>query len=92
VFLYRLLANLKACYLREERFAEAIAVLDRLLMVQPGAYWEQRDRGLLEMKLGWYHHARADLEAYLAAAPHADDRESVERRVEQARQLAAQLN
>jgi len=92
LFLYRLLANLKASYLRDERHGEAIAVLDRLLMVHPGAYWERRDRGLLELKLGWYHHARADFEAYLEAAPHADDRESVERRVEQARQLATQLN
>lgn len=91
-FLYRLLANLKACYLREERFERAVAVIDRLLMVHPGAHWERRDRGLLMLKLGWYHRARADFESYLEAVPHADDRESVERRLEQARQLGAQLN
>jgi regulator of sirC expression with transglutaminase-like and TPR domain len=91
-FLFRLLSNLKAAYLREEKFDEAIAVIDRLLMVHPAAHWERRDRGLLLLKTGSYHRARVELEGYLAAVPGADDRESVERRIEQARQLAMQLN
>jgi regulator of sirC expression with transglutaminase-like and TPR domain len=91
-FLFRLLSNLKAAYLREERFEPALAVIDRLLMVHPAAHWERRDRGLLLLRLGWYHRARAELEAYLGAVPAADDREAVERRIEQAQQLAAQLN
>ena len=91
-FLFRLLSNLKAAYLREERFDDAIAVIDRLLMVHPQAHWERRDRGLLLLKTGGYHHALSEFEAYLAAVPGADDRESVERRVEQARQLALRLN
>jgi len=91
-FLFRLLSNLKAAYLREEKFEEAIATIDRLLMVHPAAHWERRDRGLLLLKTGAYHRAGAELESYLEAVPGADDRESVERRIEQARQLAAQLN
>jgi regulator of sirC expression with transglutaminase-like and TPR domain len=91
-FLFRLLSNLKVAYLREEKLDSALAVIDRLLMVHPAAHWERRDRGLLLLKLGWYHRARAEFEAYLEAVPAADDRESVERRIEQARQLAAQLN
>jgi regulator of sirC expression with transglutaminase-like and TPR domain len=91
-FLFRLLSNLKAAYLRDEKFEEAIATIDRLLMVHPSAHWERRDRALLLLKTGAYHRAAAELEAYLVAVPGADDRESVERRIEQARQLAAQLN
>ena len=91
-FLFRLLSNLNVAYLRDEKLESALAVIDRLLMVHPSAHWERRDRGLLLLKLGWYHRARAEFEAYLEAVPTADDRESVERRIEQARQLAAQLN
>jgi regulator of sirC expression with transglutaminase-like and TPR domain len=91
-FLFRLLSNLKAAYLRDEQYVDAVEVIDLLLLVHPGAHWERRDRGLLLLKTGGYHKARAELEAYLNAVPGADDRELVERRIEQARQLAVQLN
>jgi len=91
-FLFRLLANLKMCYLRDDRLPEAIATVDRMLLVHPGAHWERRDRGLLAMKLGWYHRARRDLERYVAAVPQASDREVIERRIEEARELGARLN
>jgi regulator of sirC expression with transglutaminase-like and TPR domain len=91
-FLFRLLSNLKAAYLRDEQFLEALEVIDFLLMVHPGAHWERRDRGLILLRTGGYHKAIREFEAYLEAVPGADDRESVERRIEQARQLAAQLN
>jgi regulator of sirC expression with transglutaminase-like and TPR domain len=91
-FLFRLLANLKMCYLRDDRLAEAIATVDRMLLVHPGAHWERRERGLLAMKLGWYHRAKADLEQYVEAVPHASDREVIERRIEEARELGARLN
>jgi len=91
-FLFRMLANLKMCYLRDDRLPEAIATVDRMLLVHPGAHWERRDRGLLAMKLGWYHRARTDLERYVEAVPHASDREVIERRIEEARELAVRLN
>jgi regulator of sirC expression with transglutaminase-like and TPR domain len=91
-FLFRLLANLKLCYMRDDRFPEAIATVDRMLLVHPGAHWERRDRGLLAMKLGWYHRARTDLERYVEAVPQAKDRELIERRIEEARELGARLN
>jgi len=91
-FLFRMLANLKMCYLRDDRLPEAIATVDRMLLVHPGAHWERRDRGLLAMKLGWYHRARTDLERYVEAVPQAKDRELIERRIEEARELGARLN
>ncbi len=91
-FLFRMLANLKMCYLRDDRLPEAIATVDRMLLVHPGAHWERRDRGLLAMKLGWYHRARVDLERYVEAVPQATDREMIERRIEEARELGARLN
>lgn len=91
-FLYRILANLKACYVREERHDETLAVIDRLLLIHPRAHAERRDRGLLLLRQGDYHRAHADLESYLAAVPHADDRERIERRIEQARALGFRMN
>ena len=75
---------------RERR--KALEVIDLLLMVHPGAHWERRDRGLILLRTGGYHKAIREFEAYLEAVPGAGDRESVERRIEQGRQLAAQLN
>jgi hypothetical protein len=47
---------------------------------------------MILLRTGGYHKARAEFEAYLEAVPGANDRETVERRIVQACQLAAQLN
>jgi len=71
--LARLLNNLKLIYLKRRDFARAVAVVERLLLVQPEALWELKDRGMLYYRLGAFASARADLERFLEQDPDAED-------------------
>ncbi|OGF13257.1 MAG: hypothetical protein A2W00_08550 [Candidatus Eisenbacteria bacterium RBG_16_71_46] len=88
----RLLHNLKGAYLRSEDDALALAAVDRLLLLCPDDAQEMRDRGLLLYRLKRYGQALEGLNRYLAAQPHAADRETVERHLQTLRQLVASLN
>jgi regulator of sirC expression with transglutaminase-like and TPR domain len=68
-FLARILTNLKAVYLDQEDILRALAAIDRILLLFPDAWREQRDRGLLYFQLGRWVEARRDLEDYLAVLP-----------------------
>lgn len=71
--LARMLANLKYIYLNQQELEKALAAVERILLLFPGASLELRDRGLLCYELGLSDQAANDLEAYLAKAPHAQD-------------------
>jgi regulator of sirC expression with transglutaminase-like and TPR domain len=71
--LARMLANLKYIYLNQQELEKALAAVERILLLFPGAAIEVRDRGLLCYELGLSDQAANDLEAYLAKAPHAQD-------------------
>lgn len=75
--LARLLRNLKVSYLRRENFAMALAATERILLMEPDASDDLRDRGLLRARLGDLHWALVDLEQYAVMAPMATDRELV---------------
>lgn len=75
--LKRMLGNLKAIYLQNGDFGQALSVFDRLIILDPGAAAEIRDRGLLYMELEYPAQAREDFETYLALAPNARDAERV---------------
>ncbi|WP_334133605.1 SirB1 family protein [Tepidimonas sp.] len=66
----RVLRNLKEIHRAQRDWARLVAVLDRLIVLQPDAWDEVRERGLALAELGQTARALADLEAYLA---HADD-------------------
>ncbi len=72
-WLTRLLANLKFIYIQTDRPLLALGVLDRLLLLNPEAALERRDRGLVAFQLGRRESAARDLEVYLAARPQAPD-------------------
>jgi regulator of sirC expression with transglutaminase-like and TPR domain len=72
--LVRLLGNLKLLYVRSADFGRALACCERILLVEPGAPHELRDRGLVYEKLECFGAAAADLERFLELAP---DDESV---------------
>lgn len=74
----RVLVNLKHAYVLAEDLVGAVTALDRLLDLDPERAEERRDRGLLYGQLGLVPAAVADLEAYLAARPDAEDRPRVE--------------
>ena len=86
--LQRMLSNLKAIYARENDLIKTLAVLDRLLILDPASAAELRDRGAIYSRLECYGQARDDFERYLQLAPDADDATAVrEQLVELAKQV-----
>lgn len=85
-FLARMLMNLKLIYLNRNDLPRALAVIERLLLLYPGAPVELRDRGLLFYQLGEWASACQDLESYLFQVPQADDADVIRKLVEQMRQ------
>lgn len=65
----RMLVNLKRLYVRMRSFPQARFVSTLLLSVDPSAYGELRDRGLLAYHLEDFSSALKDLEEYLRLAP-----------------------
>jgi regulator of sirC expression with transglutaminase-like and TPR domain len=88
----RLLKNLKGAYLRQDDDENALAAVDRLLLLHPGDLDEVRDRGLLLYRLQRHGGALDALTHYLEASPEAPDRESIEGHVRALRRLVANLN
>ncbi len=90
--LARMLHNLKAIYFNAQAYAKALSVVERLLILDPQAATEVRDRGLLSCQLKRYPQAIADLERYLEQAPDAEDAEVIRTHLRSIRQRVASLN
>ncbi|HWP29658.1 MAG TPA: transglutaminase-like domain-containing protein [Chloroflexota bacterium] len=75
--LTRVLTNLKYVYHRQEDWGRALGVIERLLLLQPDAPAEVRDRGVVHLRRGALRAARADLERYMRLAPRANDLRTV---------------
>jgi regulator of sirC expression with transglutaminase-like and TPR domain len=75
--LARMLHNLKRIYVQAGDDVRALWVVDRLVLLVPEDPVERRDRGLVEARLGGFAAAVHDLDAYLAAAPAAEDAATV---------------
>ena len=88
----RLLHNLKGAYLRAGDDAQALAAVERLLVLAPDDREEIRDRGLLLFRMEKYGPALDSLNAYLQATPESADRETIEGHVRTLRQLLSSLN
>jgi len=65
----RMLVNLKRLYVRMRSYPQARFVSDLLLTIDPSAFTELRDRGLLAYHLEDFSAALRDLEAYLRLIP-----------------------
>ncbi len=81
----RMLRNLKEIHKTQEDWQRLIAVEDRLIVLQPDAWPEYRDRGLAWAVQGHAERAVPDLEKYLEQAEDAQDLDSVAKRLEQLR-------
>lgn len=90
--LARMLRNLKAIYMRKEMDETAMSVVEWLMVLNPEAPEEVRDRGLLFQRMECFRAALSDLERYLKLQPAADDVDDVYARVIELRQSAARLN
>ena len=91
-FLARMLANLKGIYLQRRDFPRALAAIERILIVEPEAAEQVRDRGLALFQMGQYSQAVASLERYLALSPDASDGEGVRGSIRSIWELIAKLN
>jgi regulator of sirC expression with transglutaminase-like and TPR domain len=67
--LVRMLTNLKHLYLRARDFGRTLACCERILLLQPDAPLELRDRGLVYERLECFAAAASDLERFLHSAP-----------------------
>jgi regulator of sirC expression with transglutaminase-like and TPR domain len=83
----RMLRNLKEIHQSQQDWVRLIAVLDRLVLVQPRSWPDYRDRGLAWAAQGQPRRALSDLETYLAHASDALDRQAIVARVAEIRQL-----
>ena len=81
----RMLRNLQDIHKTQEDWPRLIAVQDRLIVLQPDAWSEYRDRGLAWAAQGDVTYAVADLETYLAHADDALDIDAIAERVVQLR-------
>jgi regulator of sirC expression with transglutaminase-like and TPR domain len=82
----RMLRNLKEIHKTQEDWQRLIPVQDRLIVLQPEAWTEYRDRGLAWAAHGEPERAVADLETYLANAEDALDIDAMSERLAQLRQ------
>ena len=85
----RMLHNLKEIHTTQEDWSRLVAVLDRLIVLQPDAWGEYRDRGLAQAAQGDGTRAVVDLEMYVTHAGDAQDVGLMAERLHQLRQDAA---
>jgi regulator of sirC expression with transglutaminase-like and TPR domain len=88
----RMLRNLKNIYLQCKRHEEALAVMNRMLLVMPESAEEVRDRGAIYETLECFRPALQDFENYLRRRPEAPDVTDIRHRVVDLRQACARLN
>lgn len=89
--LARMLANLLGIYARNDH-RRALAVIERLLLMQPDSAAHIRDYGLLLALVGQSSQAIAQLERYLKMEPAAADIELVREQIKTIKQDSAKLN
>ena len=90
--LARMLNNLKGIYWRDRAWERVVAVEDRLLLLDPAAAAERRDRGSALVNRGDYGQGLADWERYLSDWPDAPDRDKVRGQLRKLRLKLSQLN
>ncbi|HYA30341.1 MAG TPA: tetratricopeptide repeat protein, partial [Acidobacteriota bacterium] len=79
--LQRMLTNLKAIYARTQDLLKTLAVLDRLLILDPVSTDDTRDRGVIYSRLECFAQAKDDFERYLRLAPDAKDADAVRQQI-----------
>lgn len=90
--LIRMLRNLRTVYVKQGDWPKALAVVDRLLLLDGEAPIHRRDRGTVLVKLGRLAEGAADWQRYLIASPRAVDAEGFRRELRRVRQDLGSLN
>jgi len=92
MILTRMLYNLKGIYTQKEHYHRALAVVDCILMLNPGTPSELRDRGLLYMQTSLFSKALADLETYLARSIAPEDSAYIQNHIRMLRSIVCAAN
>ena len=90
--LFRMLNNLKTIYMKAEAYEKSLAMVDMMLLADPNAVEQYRDRGILEIQLRRFHAAVRDFERYVEGAPNSKDRPQVEEHLKDLRRIRAMMN
>ncbi len=90
--LTRMLTNLKMVYARTGEPEKSIAAIDRILLLDPNASSEYRDRGALHMQLDLYSLALDDFTRYLADEPAPEERATIEQAITELKSRIAMLH
>jgi regulator of sirC expression with transglutaminase-like and TPR domain len=90
--LFRMLNNLKAIYLKVHAYNKGLGMVDMMLLADPDAIEQYRDRGVLHAQLRHFSAAAKDFERYLKGAPDAKDRSQVEEHLKELRRIQAMMN
>jgi regulator of sirC expression with transglutaminase-like and TPR domain len=88
----RVLRNLKNIYTHNGKLENALAVMNRMLLVVPESAEELRDRGMLYQQLECFRPALSDLKNYLRRRPEAPDAVDVHGKIVELQQACAKLN
>src|SRR5687768_13639852 len=90
--LLRVLRNLKGIYRKSDKPERMLDVLNRMLLVTPGASAELRDRGYIYQRLECYRAAFKDLTDYTEREPDAPDLYEVRSKLMELSARCARLN
>lgn len=86
-FIARMLRNLKVVYLQRRNYERVLATIDRVIALLPNDAIEFRDRGVVNYRLGNYAEALEDLHVYVTSQWEAPDGDTVQRLIEQIRDM-----
>jgi regulator of sirC expression with transglutaminase-like and TPR domain len=90
--LVRMLRNLKSAYARREDWPRALAVVDRLLVLDAESPVHLRDRGTVLVRMRRLHEGAAAWERYLRRFPNAPDADGFRDELRKVRQALGSLN
>ena len=79
--LVRLLGNLKINYMRQKQLRQALATMDLMVLTDPAAPANYKERATMFAQWGRHSLAAADLAKYLELAPQANDIQEIQRQI-----------
>jgi regulator of sirC expression with transglutaminase-like and TPR domain len=88
----RVLRNLKRIYMQTGKLEQALAVMQRMLLVMPESAEELRDRGLVYLQLECFRPALSDFQNYLRRRPEAHDVAEIRDKILELKKASARLH